>query len=145
MGRWWLDGFVYLAGAYGNDPEGNTRRAVEYAKELVARHVPVFCPHSHSLGWEKWGCPLSTFLQVDFAFVNTCKALFVLPLGKSDGVVAEVLQATKLHKPVYNITSHPAMLDHDKEFVRFLKDTEQSRADYMAEVASAYEALLSVR
>lgn len=105
--------YVYIAGPYmgtaSHDHNGHIEieRNVLQAKaamiRLVRHGIGVFCPHTHSHGFELItpDVPPAFWYEVDMHFLRACDAVLRLP-GESKGADAEVALARELGMPVFD-------------------------------------------
>lgn len=91
--------FVYVAGAYTSDPEGNTQIAIKVSHALMDMGHTPFCPHlchymhlQRSRDYEEW-------LRYDFLWLAKCDVL-VRFKGNSPGGDREEAFAAKLGIPI---------------------------------------------
>lgn len=104
--------YIYIAGPYMGtashdhtgyiDIERNVIQAKAAMIQLVQHGIGVFCPHTHSHGFELLtpDVPPAYWYEVDLHFLRACDAVLRLP-GESKGADAEVELAHSLGKPVY--------------------------------------------
>jgi len=92
---------VYIAGPYTKpEPILNVRRVLEVADELLeAGHVP-FVPHLYHFWHFLSPKPYQTWMDLDFAWLESCDAMIHLP-GESSGADAEEAMAAGLEIPIF--------------------------------------------
>lgn len=104
---------VYIAGPYISDPEGNTKKALAVATELLdLGHTP-FVPHLCHYWNQLHPRPEEVWLEYDITMLSFCDALIRLP-GPSSGADREVEMAQKYSIPVYDSVKN--FLEHREGF-----------------------------
>jgi hypothetical protein len=99
---------LFLAGAYmnsdANEVKGNIKLAEEYSIELWNRGYKVFCPHLNTCNFEvKATAAEEAYREFDMRMLHCCDGVFALPNWKqSEGAQAEIAEAARLHKPVFD-------------------------------------------
>jgi hypothetical protein len=107
---------VYIAGPYGSDPVGNTRRAVEAGMGLYRSGVAVpLIPHTSLVADLVCPMPAEDWYAYDLHLLERCDAVWRLP-GESDGADAEVVHALEQDIPVFG--EREALLKWAKEWRR---------------------------
>jgi hypothetical protein len=95
--------YVYVAGPYTGDEEGNVARALSAATVLLGAGLYPYVPHlshyweaQHAHHYEVW-------MELDFGWVRRCDAVLRLP-GDSKGADREVALAERIGLPVFRST-----------------------------------------
>ena len=92
--------YIYVAGPYSSDPEGNTDAAIADADRLLeAGYIP-FIPHLSHFWHERHEHPYEDWLEWCFAWVDRCDAVYRMR-GDSPGGNREVRRAREQDKFVF--------------------------------------------
>ena len=109
-----MNPFIYVAGPYSGDAQGNTDRAIDVGNRLINVGFNVYVPHLSHYMHARQQRHYEDWMRIDFDWITRCDALYRMP-GDSSGGDREVEFAKKMHIPVFY--SVEALFERFRSFI----------------------------